>query len=169
MSALEQVRAVIKALQTTIMILLAKIVSNINLKTSTIPERNGQGCASADWYSTVHKIHTKICKGERQVKMESRIFLRNIFCKLLSKYLWQSLFSVKSHAFNIFFWTPLDGCASIIKIVLWEVSYFRRCKNNQTTKVLLRKLLDNKNEGCKCYLGKKEQKAMFLVVSQSDV
>ena len=70
MSALEQVRAVIKALQTSIMVLFAKIVSNINLKTSTIPKRNGQECASADWYITVLKIHAKICRGERQVKME---------------------------------------------------------------------------------------------------
>ena len=27
----------------------------------------------------------------------------------------------------------------------------------------------NKNESCKCYLGNKEQKSMFLVVSRSDV
>ena len=34
------------------------------------------------------------------------------------------------------------------------------------TKASLRKLLDIKNKGCKCYLGKKEQKSMFLVLSQ---
>ena len=33
----------------------------------------------------------------------------------------------------------------------------------------MRKLLGVKNEGCKCYLGNKEQKTMFLVVSRSDL
>ena len=37
----------------------------------------------------------------------SRIFVWKIFCKLLSRYLWQSLFLVKSHVFSIFFWNPL--------------------------------------------------------------
>ena len=41
--------------------------------------------------------------------------------------------------------------------------------NTRATKALLRKLLDIKNEDCKCYLGNKEQKAMILVVSRSDV
>ena len=42
-------------------------------------------------------------------------------------------------------------------------------KNTQATKALLQKLLDIKSEVCKRYLGNKEQKAMFLVASQSDV
>ena len=42
-------------------------------------------------------------------------------------------------------------------------------KNTQTTKASLQKLLDIKNEVCKRYLDNKEQKAMFLVASQSDV
>ena len=36
MSALEQVKCVIKALQTSFMVLLTKVVRNVNLKTSTI-------------------------------------------------------------------------------------------------------------------------------------
>ena len=38
-------------------------------------------------------------------------------------------------------------------------------------KSLIAKTFDGnvKNESCKCYLGNKEQKAMFLVVSRSDV
>ena len=78
-----------------------------------------------------------------------------------SVYLWQSLYSVKSNAFNIFFWTTLDGCVCIMKIVLWEASFFRHQNNTQTTKVSLQKLLDIKNEGSKCYLGKKSIKHCF--------
>ena len=113
------------------------------------------GCASADWYITVLIIQTKIYKHGRQVKMESfqstifiwslshrptikttiksismvpilRIFVRKIFLNLLSKYRWHNLFLVKSHAFSIFFWTPVDECVWIMKIVLWGASYFRR-------------------------------------------
>ena len=114
----------------------SRIVSNVNLKALTekwiLDAWLGPGYASADWYITALKIQTKICKGGRQVKMESfkststtiktttikttiksicplpfsRIFLRNIFCKFLSKYLWQSLYLVKSHAFTIFFRKP---------------------------------------------------------------
>ena len=29
--------------------------------------------------------------------------------------------------------------------------------------------MDIKNKGCKCYLGNKEQKSMFLVVSRGDM
>ena len=69
-------RGVIKALQTSIMVLLAKIVGNVNLKTSTILAKNlwyfsgsRKWCASADWYITVLK--RKTCNDGRQVKMES--------------------------------------------------------------------------------------------------
>ena len=48
----------------------------------------------------------------------SRIFVRNFFCKLLSKYLWRSLYIVKFYAFSIFFWTPLDGFVWSMKIIL---------------------------------------------------
>ena len=77
MPALEQVRGVIRTLQTPMMVLLTKIVSNVNLKMSTILAKRlilnawlSPGCASADWYITVLKIQTKICKDGRQVKME---------------------------------------------------------------------------------------------------
>ena len=39
----------------------------------------------------------------------------------------------------------------------------------ETTKASLRKLLNIKNEGCKCFLGNKKQRAILLVVSRSDV
>ena len=64
-----------------------------------------------------------------------------------------------SVAASIFGKTP-DECICIMKIVLWEASYCRSL-NTQTTKAWLRKLLDIQNEGCKCYLGNKEQKAIF--------
>ena len=133
----------------------------------------GPGCASEDWYITVLKIQTKILEDGRQVQMESfkstmslwslshkptikptiqsispvpfsRIFLWKIFYDLLSKYLWQSLFLVKSHAFSIFFWATMDECVCIMKI------FFEKH----------RKLLDIKNKGGKCYLGYKEQKVI---------
>ena len=70
MPPLEQIRDVIRAFQTSVMVLLAKIVSNSNLRTSTIlAERlilNAwlvPGCDSGD--ITVLKIQTKICKDGR--------------------------------------------------------------------------------------------------------
>ena len=73
MPTLEQVRGVIKALQISTVVLLAKIIRNVNLKTKKIilVAWLGRGCASADWYITVLKIQTKIWKGGRRVKMES--------------------------------------------------------------------------------------------------
>ena len=78
MLQLEEVRGLIRALQTSIMVLLAKVVSNINSKMSTILAKRliisswlGPECASADWNIIVLKIQTKICKNGRQVKMES--------------------------------------------------------------------------------------------------
>ena len=76
LSALEQARGVIRALQTSITVLLAKIVSNLNLNTSTILAKIlildtwlGPVYASTGRYITVLKIQTKICKDGRQVKM----------------------------------------------------------------------------------------------------
>ena len=67
---LEHVRGVIRgviSLQRSTMVLLAKIVSNANLKTLTILSKRfifdawlGPGRASADWYITVLKIQTNI-------------------------------------------------------------------------------------------------------------
>ena len=75
---MEQVRGVISALQTSMIVLLAKIVSNVNLKALTIPAKRlildawlRPVPTSADWYIIVLKIETKMCKDERQVKMES--------------------------------------------------------------------------------------------------
>ena len=78
MSVLEQVSGIIRALQISMMVLLTKLISDVNLKTLTIlgnrlilDEWLGPGCASADWYITVLKLQTKICKDEGQVNMES--------------------------------------------------------------------------------------------------
>ena len=84
----------------------------------------------------------------------SRIFTRKIFCKLLSKYLWQSLFL-----------TPLDR---YICIVMRSI-LFQTLKQHSDYKSLIAKTFGIENEGCKCCLGNKEQKVMFLVVSRSDV
>ena len=78
MSALEQVRGATRAFQTSMMVLLTKIVRNVNVKTSTILAKIlifnawlSPGCASADWYITILKTQIKICKDLIQVKMES--------------------------------------------------------------------------------------------------
>ena len=78
--ALEQVRGVIRALQTSMMVLLAKF-SNVNLIAITILAKRlilnaslGPGCASADGNTTVLKIQM-IYRDERQVKKELHRFL----------------------------------------------------------------------------------------------
>ena len=78
MPPLEQIRVAIRVLQTSTIVLLAIVISSINLKMSATFAKGlilnawlGPGCASADWYITVFKIQTKICKDGRQVKMES--------------------------------------------------------------------------------------------------
>ena len=94
----------------------------------------------------------------------SRILVWKIFCKLFSKHLWQCLFLVKSHAFSILFWTPLDGCIFEEHLILKVKTTFRlqkpRCEDFWWKHI--------KNESCKCYLGNKGQKAMFLAVPRSD-
>ena len=78
MYALEQIRGVIRTLQTSIIVLLAKTVSNINLKTLTILTKRlilvawlGPGHDSADGYNTVLKIQMEIRKDGRQVTIGS--------------------------------------------------------------------------------------------------
>ena len=78
MEALEQVRGVISALQTSMMVLLTKIVSNINLKTLTILAKRlilvawlGPGCAFTDGYIIFLNIQMEICKDGRRVKIGS--------------------------------------------------------------------------------------------------
>ena len=77
MHALQQVSGIIRGLEGSVMVLLIKIASNVNLKISTILAKRlildawlGPGCAPADWCITVLKVQTRICKDERQVKME---------------------------------------------------------------------------------------------------
>ena len=60
------------------MVLLTKIVTNINLKTSTSFEKRltlvawlGPGCVFADAYITVLKIQTEVCEDEREEKIGS--------------------------------------------------------------------------------------------------
>ena len=67
-----------KALQTSIMVLSTKIVSNLSLKTLTVLAKRlildawlGPGQASANRYITALKIQMNICIDGRQVKMES--------------------------------------------------------------------------------------------------
>ena len=100
------------------------------------------------------------------------IFVRKIFCKLLSKYLWQSLFLVKFHAFSTFFSTPLTDVFELWKLffkkyLILDVKTTFRLKKSHIAKNFWWKQV--KNESRKCYLGNKEQKAIFLVVSRSDV
>ena len=78
MSALEQVGDVIRALQTSMIVLLTKIISNVNLKTLTILAKRlildallGPGRASADCYIIALKIQTKIYIDGKQIKTES--------------------------------------------------------------------------------------------------
>ena len=65
---LEQDRGVIRSLQTSVIILLTKIVTNINLKTLTSRKKinlsclTGPGRVSADGYITVRKFQMDICK-----------------------------------------------------------------------------------------------------------
>ena len=87
----------------------------------------------------------------------SRIFVRKIFYKLLSKHLWHSLFLVKSHAFNIFLRTPLDGC------ILFYVKTSSKLQKPYCINFWWKYI---KNESCKWYLGSKELNLMFLVVSR---
>ena len=94
----------------------------------------------------------------------SRTFLWKIFCKLIPKNLWWSSFFLKHHALSILLWTTLDGCVWSMKIFLWE-AFFQRlqkfcCRNCQW------KYIENENH--KFYLGNKEEKLIFLVVSWLD-
>ena len=100
-----------------------------------------------------------------------RIFIWKIFCKLLTKYLRQSLFSVKSHAFSIFFWSPLKGC-----VQLWKMFFEEYLILHIKTTFRLQKLpCENfwwnhiRKESSKCYFGNEEHEVMFLVVPRSDV
>ena len=78
LSALEQINGVIRAIQTSTVVLFAKVVCNVNWKALIILTKRlildawlGPVRASTDWYIIVLKNKTKIYKSERQVKMES--------------------------------------------------------------------------------------------------
>ena len=170
MTALEQVRGVIRALQTSMMVLMAKIVNNVYLKILTVLAKRlildtwmgpGRGFADqGDWYITALKIQAKIFKDGRQViilikrpylKFESwanyettiksissvpfsRMFIRKIFCRSLSKHLWWSLYLVKFHAFSIFFLTSFRRMLLKYKNYYLRRILFWTLKQHQTTK-----------------------------------
>ena len=67
------------------------------------------------------------------------IFVRQFLCKLLSKDLLQTLYLLKFHAFSIFLWTPLDGCAWGMIIILRDASYFKHSNKTHTAKASLQK------------------------------
>ena len=89
MAVLERLRVIIRALQTSMMVLLTKIVGNVNLIKLTILAKRlildawpGPGCSCADGYITVLKIRMKICKDGRQVKKESHFVLVFLFLSI---------------------------------------------------------------------------------------
>ena len=75
--ALEQARGLIRALQASMMVLLTKIVSNINLnfnysrKKINLSCLTGPGRVFADGYITVHKFQMEICKNGSRVNIGS--------------------------------------------------------------------------------------------------
>ena len=78
MHILEQVSGVIGALQTFMMVILAKLVSNVNLRILTILAKRlilialmGPGLASAGGHLTVLEIQSEMCKDGRRVKRGS--------------------------------------------------------------------------------------------------
>ena len=143
MHALEQVSDVIRAFQLAMVILLTKIVSNINLKTLAILAQRLIGLLDGiqDVSLQMDTVLIDIC---------SLLFLRNSFrksfCKLLSKHLWQILFSIKFHALSIVLWTPLNKYVWCMKIIVWGAYYLDikitirlHCKSHY--KVSLQRLL----------------------------
>lgn len=88
--------------------------------------------------------------------MFSRVLVRKIFCKSLWKHLRGSLFLVKLHVLNTFFWIPLD---EYIKV--WKLFFERRlcktlhCKNFRWKYI--------KNISLRSYLRNKIKKANFLI------
>ena len=68
----------------------------------------------------------------------SRIFLRETFCKLLSKHLWQCLHLINFHASSIFLWKSLDGCIQVWKLFLWR-NLFLRLKQHSVSCLKLKK------------------------------
>ena len=99
------------------MVLLTKIVSSADLKTSTLLAKRlildaslGPEPASVDEYIAVLKTQTKICKDGRQVKMKSFYpvpFLENIcsenFVQIIIKASVAEFIFIKLNAFSIFF------------------------------------------------------------------
>ena len=73
----KQVRGAIRDPQTSMVLILTKIVSNINSKTLTILEKRlilvtglGPGRASTNGYITVLNVQMEICKDGRRVKID---------------------------------------------------------------------------------------------------
>ena len=66
----------------------------------------------------------------------SRVYVREMSCKLLSKYLWWNLFLVNFYALSIFFGKILDRFVWIMKINPWETSSSRHSNNIQVVSCL---------------------------------
>ena len=119
--------------------------------------------------STIKATITRICPVAF-----SKIFVRKIFYILLSTHLRRGLFLISIHIFlNAF-----RRMRASMKTVYWEASYLKysnkhsdscmklqrsHCKNFWWSQVTSLK----SNERHKFYLGNKEQRAMFAVVSRS--
>ena len=119
--------------------------------------------------STIKATITSICPVAF-----SKIFVRKILYILLSTHLWRGLFLISIHIFlNAF-----KRMRASMKTVYWQVSYLRysnkhsdscmklqksHCKNFWWSQVTSHK----SNERHKFYLGSKEQRTMFAVVSRS--
>ena len=102
----------------------------------------------------------------------SRIAVWKFFWKLLSNYLWRSLYIVKFHDFSIFFWTPLEGFVWSLIRLFFEMHLILCIQTTSTLQEPHCKIFwwnYNENEGCKSYLGNKEQKWTFLHVSRSNM
>ena len=70
----------------------------------------------------------------------SRIFLRETFCKLLSKHLWRSLHLINFRASSMFLWKSLDGCIQVWRLFLWR-NLFLRLKHQSVSCLKLKKPL----------------------------
>ena len=102
------------------------------------------------------------------MQCRSQEYLFEIFCKLLSKNLWENLYLVKFHAFSMFFWIPSGRCVWRTKIILWDTSYFR----TETTLTLQKSRYKNfwwNYESSMPYISNKREKWLFLVFPLSDM
>ena len=98
----------------------------------------------------------------------SKTLVWKVFCKLLSKHLWWSLFWVKFHIFLNAFRRMRPNMRSIY----WDVYYLRNSNKHSGSCLKLQKLHKDfwwkyiENENHKSYSGNKGQRVKFPVVSR---